>query len=81
MTEKSKLLNKEVGLSTALGAGLGLAHGLKNNKTVSSTLLGAGIGALVGVFGQSLLGAGNNPEQNDSDKNSNPAPSMDNQQD
>jgi len=47
-------LNKDVGVASAIGAGLGALHGSKNNNVVGSVLLGAGIGALVGLLGKSL---------------------------
>jgi len=84
MTDKSKILNKDVGIATALGTGLGLAHGLKSDKTVSSTLLGAGIGALVGIFGHTILSNNttNIPDADtDSAPGSNTAPITDHQQD
>ncbi|WP_185233996.1 glycine zipper domain-containing protein [Teredinibacter franksiae] len=49
------LKNKEVGITTLIGAGLGAAQGAKTNKLVPNALLGAGIGALVGVFGTQLF--------------------------
>lgn len=52
-----KVINKDVGVATAIGAGLGALAGAQNNKTASTALLGAGVGALVGVFGESLLQA------------------------
>lgn len=69
-----KVLNKEVGIATAIGAGLGLAHGLKNDKILSSALLGAGVGVLVGIFGQSLF------EEKPNNENVQPS-ALDNQQD
>lgn len=50
-----KVINKDVGVATAIGAGLGALAGAQNNKTASTALLGAGVGALVGIFGESLL--------------------------
>ena len=52
---KKLLENKEVGLATIIGAGIGAVQGAKTDKFLPNTLLGAGIGALVGVFGTQLF--------------------------
>lgn len=65
MGDKSITLNKEVGVATAIGAGLGVLHGLKNNNVVGASLLGAGVGALVGLFGNSLLNSATSQTKNE----------------
>lgn len=74
MPHNNKALNSEVGIAAALGAGLGLTHGLKNDNVLSSTLLGAGVGMLVGILGQSLF------EEKLDSENTQPS-AFDNQQD
>ena len=45
------ILNKDVGIATAIGAGFGLIAGGKDQQLISSALFGAGVGALVGWAG------------------------------
>lgn len=50
MSKQHPLLNKNIGLSSSIGAGLGYVAGKPSGNAASAAIAGAGLGALLGWF-------------------------------
>ncbi len=62
MDDKDLTIKKITPLASAIGAGIGVIHGSKNNSVVSSTAIGAGVGLLAGLMANAMFSTNENSE-------------------